>query len=102
NPQYWDADTVSLNAIVFYPTENMTTEERMFRDGQLHQTNDVPIDKVPVYLSDELASIEIAPYLGTYYYLINTKRKPFDDVRVRKALALAVDRELLVETVLEG
>jgi len=102
SPQYWDADTVRLNAIVFYPTENMTTEERMFRDGQLHQTNDVPIDKVQVYLSDEPESIEIAPYLGTYYYLINTTRPPFDDVRVRRALSMALDRELLVDTVLEG
>ena len=35
-----------LNKIIFYPTENATTEERMFRAGQLHYTNDVPIDKV--------------------------------------------------------
>jgi oligopeptide transport system substrate-binding protein len=44
----------------------------------------------------------VAPYLGSYYYMVNTSRPPFDDVRVRKALALAVDRELLVETVLQG
>ena len=42
-----------------------------------------------------------APYLGTYYYLINTKRPPVDDVRVRQALALSVDREKLVRTVLQ-
>lgn len=102
NPQYWDAETVGLNAVVFYPTENLTTEERMFRDGQLHYTEDVPIDKVPVYMRDEPGLIEISPYLGSYFYIINTTRAPFDDVRVRRALALSIDRELLVETVLEG
>ena len=99
---YWDSANVSLNAIVFYPTENLTTEERMFRDGQLHRTGDIPLDKVPVYLAESPESIEIAPYIGTYYYMINTTKAPFDDARVRKALAMSLDRELLVETVLEG
>ena len=99
---YWDADNVSLNAIVFYPTENIMTEERMFRDGQLHMTNEVPLDKIPEYQAQQPELIQVAPYLGTYYYLINTEKAPFDDVRVRQALAMAVDRELLVETVLNG
>jgi oligopeptide transport system substrate-binding protein len=99
---YWDAGKVQLNAIVFYPTENLTTEERMFRDGQLHRTEDISLDKIPVYLRDDPELIEIAPYIGTYYYMVNTTRAPFDDVRVRKALAMTVDRDLLVETVLQG
>jgi len=102
SPLYWDADRVKLNAIVYYPTENIVTEERMFRDGQLHFTNDVPLDKIPVYKALQPELITIAPYLGTYYYLINTNRAPFDDVRVRKALSMAIDRELLAETVMEG
>jgi oligopeptide transport system substrate-binding protein len=101
NPNYWDADKVKLNAIVFYPTENLTTEERMFRDGQLHFTEDVPIGKVPVYRAEDPEVLEISPYLGTYYFQINTTRPPFDDVRVRKALSFSIDRALLVETVLE-
>ncbi len=99
---YWDADTVKLNAIVFYPTENLITEERMFRDSLLHRTNDIPLDKVPVYLEEESDFIEIAPYLSSYFYLINTTKAPLDDLRVRRALSLSVDRELLNETVLEN
>jgi len=99
---YWDADKVRLNAIVFYPTENLITEERMFRNGQLHLTADVPMDKVPVYLRDEPDLIKIDPYLGTYFYIINTTREPFTDVRVRRALTKSVDRDLLAETVMEG
>lgn len=102
SPEYWDSANVRLNAIVYYPTENITTEERMFRDGQLHFTEDVPIGKVPVYRQDDPAVLEISPYLGTYYYQINTTRPPFNDARVRKALSMAIDRDLLVDTVLEG
>lgn len=99
---YWDAENVRLNAIVFYPTENIVTEERMFRDGQLHLTNEVPLEKIPVYLEQAPELIRVDPYLGTYYYMINTEREPFDDVRVRKALAMSIDRELLTDTVIGG
>ena len=74
----------------------------MFRDEQIHFTNEVALDKMPVYRSEQPELLQIAPYLGTYYYLINTTREPFDDVRVRKALSMAIDRDLLVETILEN
>jgi len=46
---YWDQDRVKLNGVVFYPTENIVSEERMFRVGQLHYTGGIPLDKIPVY-----------------------------------------------------
>src|SRR5690606_33681668 len=88
--------------IVFYPIDSQVTEERMFRDGQLHHTYDVPLDKVPVYLAQEPELIQVEPYLGTYFYGINTTRPGLTDARVRRALALSVDRELLAETVTQG
>ncbi len=99
---YWDAEAVDLNAIVFYPISNQVTEERMFRDELLHVTGTVPLDKISVYRQNEPELIEISPYLGTYYYMINTRREPFDDARVRRALAMAVDRQLLTDTVMQG
>lgn len=97
---YWGADQVQLNGIVFYPTENLITEERMFRDGQIHKTNDVPLEKIPVYRAENPELLFVEPYLGSYFYGINTRREPLDDVRVRLALNMAVDRELLTSTVL--
>ena len=99
---YWDRDKVRLNGVVFYPTENIVSEERMFRVGQLHYTQSIPLDKIPVYRAMENSPYVQAPYLGTYYFLINTKRPPVDDVRVRQALSLAVDRDKLNRTVLQG
>ena len=99
---YWDRDKVRLNGVVFYPTENIVSEERMFRVGQLHYTQTIPLDKIPVYQAMEDTPYIQAPYLGTYFYLINTKRPPVDDVRVRKALSMAIDRDKLNDTVLQG
>ncbi|HAN68893.1 MAG TPA: peptide ABC transporter substrate-binding protein, partial [Halieaceae bacterium] len=102
NPHYWDNDAVRLNGIVFYPTENIVSEERMFRVHQLHYTNDVPLNKIPAYRKMADTPFVEAPYLGTYFYLLNTERPPLDDVRVRKALSLAVDRDALTRNVLYG
>ncbi|MFT4614803.1 MAG: oligopeptide transport system substrate-binding protein [Bacteroidia bacterium] len=99
---YWDRDAVKLNAIVFYPTENITTEERMFRAGQLHYTDAIPLDKIPVYRAMPDSPYRNAPYLGTYFYLLNTNKPPVNDLRVRRALALAVDRDKLMRSVLHG
>jgi oligopeptide transport system substrate-binding protein len=99
---YWDRDRVALNSIVFYPTENISSEERMFRVGQLHYTQTIPLDKIPVYRAMEDSPYTNAPYLGTYFYLLNTAKPPLDDLRVRQALSLTVDRELLNNTVLHG
>ena len=99
---YWDRDKVKLNGVVFYPTENISSEERMFRVGQLHYTQTIPLDKIPAYRAQQDSPYVNAPYLGTYYYLLNTTKPPLDDVRVRQALSLAIDRERLIDTVLHN
>ncbi|MES1166433.1 MAG: peptide ABC transporter substrate-binding protein, partial [Pseudomonadota bacterium] len=102
NPNYWDAETVKLDAIEFYPTEDISTEERMFRTGQLDMTNELPNAKIDVYRKEHPESLHIEPYLGIYYYRCNVKRPPLDDKRVRKALALSLDRESIVKNVTRG
>ncbi len=99
---YWDADRVALNAIVFHPIENETAEEKMFRAGQLHYTYHMPINKIPAYQIMDDSPYRQAPWQGTYLLQLNTKRPPLDDPRVRRALAMAIDREQLVGTVLLG
>ena len=101
NQEHWDKDNVSLNGVVFYPTENEVSEERMFRVEQLHRTEGVPLDKVPVYRAIPESPYMQDPYLGTYYYLVNIDRPPVDDVRVRQALSMSLDREQLARTVMQ-
>jgi oligopeptide transport system substrate-binding protein len=102
NPWYWDADAVQLNGIDFHPVENVSTEERMFRAGQLHITATVPIDKLPWYRAHNPTALHIAPYLGTYFYRLNVNTPHLKDKRVRQALNLAIDRQAIVDSVTKG
>jgi oligopeptide transport system substrate-binding protein len=99
SPTYWDRAALRTDRIVFYPTENIETEERMFRTGQLHKTNELPLDKTDVYRREQPESLRIDPLLGIYFFRINLTRPPLNDKRIRRALALAINREVIVEKV---
>jgi len=92
---YWDRDTVRLEAIHFHPIESGETEERMFRSGQLHKTNGIPLSKVDVYRRDNPGVLRIDPFLGTMYIRVNVTREKLADPRLRRALAIAINRERL-------
>jgi len=102
NPNYWDADKVKLNGIRFHPVENVTTEERMFLSGQLHHTCSIPIDKVATYKKDKPHLLHTHPYLGNYFYRLNTTLPHLTDKRVRQALAMAIDSKQITEQVTKG
>jgi len=102
SPTYWDAARVRLHEIHFFNTENIPGEERMFRTGQLHRTYELPHSKIDTYRDTRSPFLRIEPYLGSYFYRINVTRPPFTDVRVRRAFALAVNREDLVTYVTKG
>ncbi|MCZ6675311.1 MAG: peptide ABC transporter substrate-binding protein, partial [Verrucomicrobia bacterium] len=103
NPDYWDADRVMLNGIRFFPIESADTEERLFKAGQLHIAFMVPLHKIDLYKEESPEQIRLDPYLGNYFYRVNVTREgPLQDKRVRRALALSIDRESLVKNVLKG
>ena len=99
NPHYYDASMVRLNEIHYYPVSNVMTEDRMFRAGQLHLTSSMPTQKCPIYIEEKNPNLKIDPYMGTYFYRINTENETLSDLRVRKALAYSIDRQLLVDKV---
>jgi|SRR5882724_2298469 len=99
SPTYWDRASVKIDEIDFYPVELADTEERMFRTGQLDITNELPLTKLAVYRREHPESVRVDPFDAIYFYRFNVKRKPFDDVRVRRALAMSIDRERLVRDV---
>lgn len=100
NPHYWNADAVRLPAIAFYPIDNLQTEERKFRSGALDLTADVPLHRIDVYRTERPEVFNLHPYCGVYFYRFNVTRPPFDDARVRRAFAMAIDRDQLAKHVL--
>ena len=102
NPRYWDADTVSLNGIHFFPVINGYTEARMFRDGLLHKTYTLPAEAIEAAKKDMPDQLRIQPYIGTRFLRLNTNKKLLNNRDFRKALAYAIDRSLLVEKVTQA
>jgi len=102
SPTYWDRETVRLEGIYFFPIEDVNTERRMFDAGLLHITSTVPTNDIPSLREEQPDLIHLDPYLGTYFYRFNVTREPLDDPRVRRALALAIDKQALVERVALG
>lgn len=99
---YWDHENVGLNGIVFFPVTDDNTERRMFDSGLIHMTNTVPSNDIPSLRRNRPDVLRMDPYLGTYFYRLNVTRPPLDDVRVRRALALSIDRQRLVDRVTMG
>ena len=102
NPTYWNAPRTRLERIVFFPFASPPVEEHAFRAGQLHVTYDVPPSKIKHYRERETAVYRQDPILGSVYLLFNTTQPPFDNAKVRRALAMAIDRPALVNAVYYG
>jgi oligopeptide transport system substrate-binding protein len=102
NPRYWNAAQTTLQRIEFFPIENPDVEERNFRAGQLHVTYSLPVTKVQSWRDREPTKLRVDPFLQTVFVAFNTKKPPFDDERVRRAFALAIDREALAKSALAG
>jgi oligopeptide transport system substrate-binding protein len=98
SPTYWDAKAVALDRVVFNPTEDNTTSVKQFAAGETDWVpGNMPASQVEIWKGKPEWYAE--PYLGSYFYRFNVTRPPFDDVRVRKAFARAIDREALARHV---
>lgn len=102
NPEYWDAKSVKLNGIRFFPIENAQTETAMFMGRQLHVTSAIQLGKYPTLKQTHPAELHSDAFLAVVYVGVNTKRSALKDPRVREALSLAIDRRSLVENVLKA
>ena len=100
NPRYWDAAHCRLNSVVFFPNESVATDENNFRAGQLHLTWDVLPDRIEHYRKMDPPLVRADPLSDTFFLRFNVNRPPLHDPRVRRALALAIDRERLARDVL--
>lgn len=101
NENYYNADQVKLEEITFRYIKDDATALAAFQKGEIDCARNVPAADVPK-LKAETDELYTLPQYATTYYLINNSVKPFDDVRVRKALNLALDREAIITNVLQS
>ncbi len=102
NPHHREAGLNRLERVIFFPIENPDVEERQFRAGQLHVTFNLPVTKIAGWRERAPARLRIDPTLQANFLRFNTTRPPLDDARIRRALSLAIDRDALARTVLQG
>jgi len=100
NPAYWDAARVRLEEIQVLAIDDSETAFKKFLKGEVDWIRDVPTPKVAQ--AGRLPGFRYCPQLATYFLRCNVRRKPLDDVRVRRALALAVDRDSIARYLLRA
>ena len=100
NPKYWNAKKVKLARIEGSFIQEASTELTAFENEELDILDNIPGPEMPRV--KKMEGFVAYPQITTYFYTLNTKKKPLDDVRVRKALALAVDRRAIVDKVMQG
>jgi oligopeptide transport system substrate-binding protein len=91
---------VKLDQVVYYPIDDNNTAYNMYLKGELDWQHTVPLDRIDE--AKKRPDFQNKPYLGSYYYLFNHTKPPFNDGRIRKAFSMAVDRRELVEKVSKG
>lgn len=99
NSHYREAAAVTIEQVRYLPIADHASELSRYRAGEIHLTYTAPVSRVPWLLENMPGEFRVSPYLAVYFYGFNTRRPPLDDVRVRRALFLAVDRELLTSRI---
>jgi len=99
NPKFWDADTVKIDVVNYIPTEDRSSAMKRFEAGEMDSYDDLPTEQLADLQSKFGDQIRVGPYLGTYYFSIKTDKAPWDDVELRNAISMAIDRDFIAEKV---
>ena len=100
NENYWNADAVTLNTLKFVLMEDSNASYSAYQTGEVQMIKDVPTEEIPSLKGKE--DFHVDPIMGTYYLSFQTEKAPFDNPDVRMALSLAIDRDYVANTVMQG
>lgn len=101
NENYWQSKKVKIDTIDISMMVEESTMLSAYEAGEVDIIEDVPVQEIK-RLKEEDSTFYILPSTGTFFYVFNTEKEPFDDVRVRKALAYTIDRQAIVENISQG
>ncbi|EOW6741013.1 oligopeptide ABC transporter substrate-binding protein OppA [Cronobacter dublinensis] len=100
NTNYWDNAKTVINEVTYLPISSEVTDVNRYRSGEIDMTyNNMPIELFQKLKKEIPKEVHVDPYLCTYYYEINNQKAPFNDPRVRTALKLGLDRDIIVHKV---
>jgi ABC-type oligopeptide transport system substrate-binding subunit len=102
NRNFHDAAHIAIDREEILPLEDRAAAVRRFQAGEIDSYSDAPSDQIAFLKRRFPQELHLSASLGTYYYAFNTRKPPFDDARVRRALSMTIDREFLAETIWGG
>jgi oligopeptide transport system substrate-binding protein len=97
NPHFHAARDVTIPQVAFLPTPDLSSAVRRYAAGEIDSLADLPGDQIASLKARFPDQVVLGPSLGLYALALNTRKAPFDDVRVRRALSLVIDREFLAQ-----
>lgn len=101
NPRYHLADRVSIDEVYWHPTQDLGAAFRRFRAGEMDVVLNVSPDDLNWIRENQPEALHTGPIHATYLLVLNVAREPLDDVRVRRALSLAIDRDAIANQLLK-
>ena len=106
NPNYvggWDSSKIVSDTITLLLLEDSSAAYAAYNSGEAQLIKDVPTDEIPsLTKAEDGGDFYVDTILGTYYLSLNDQKEPFNDVNVRKALSLAIDRDYVANTIMQG
>ena len=100
NTNYWNAEAINLDTLKFVLMEDANASLSAYESGEIMLVKDIPSAEVQAL--SEREDYYLNPILGSYYISLNLEKEPFQNADVRKALSLAIDREFVANTVMQG
>jgi len=102
NKNYWGAADVKIDKVVYLVTEDDQTELKRYKADELHTTNEVPSDQLDALKAELGDQLRITTYVESQYLSFNITKAPFDNIKVRQAIALGIDRQVLQDKILKA
>jgi oligopeptide transport system substrate-binding protein len=100
NPRYWDNAHTAINKVTYLPISSDAADVNRYKAGEIDITYTVPINQFAQLKKTMGDQLNVSPQLATYYYEFNTTKPPFNDPRVRQALNMALDKDIIADKVL--
>ncbi len=97
--KFYDAANVQIDVVNYIPTEDRSTALKRYEAGELDSNDDMPLEQIVDIRAKLGDQVHIAPYLGTYYYAFKLEKAPWSNLKIRRAISMAIDRDLLAEKI---
>jgi oligopeptide transport system substrate-binding protein len=102
NPRFYDQANVAIERVYYYPTADYSAALKRFRVGDIDIQNGVPSEEIDWIKRNMPSVLSANPFMSTRYTVFNMRTAPFNDLRVREALSLAIDREVIAKRVMRA